>query len=84
VVESSACRCVLRHSPLADPSCDEHPEKMTVAQAVDPRRDVPSEVQILLRQHLTLEISPLITILTSDWLQLGLVSSNRLTRSWSV
>ncbi len=63
---------------------NEHPKKMTVAQAVNPRTDVPSEVLILLRQHSTLEISPFITIITADWLQLGLVTSNRLTRSWSV
>jgi hypothetical protein len=54
---------------------------MTVAQAVNPRMDVPSEVRIILRQHSTLENSPLITIITTDWLQLGLVTRNRLTRS---
>ncbi len=64
--------------------CDEHPKKMTVARAVNPRMDVPSEVRIILIQHSTLEISPLITIITADWLQLGPVTRNRLTRSWSV
>ena len=64
--------------------CDEHPKKITVAQAVNPRSDAPSEVRIILRQHSTLEISPFITIITADWLQLGLVTRNRLTRSWSV
>jgi hypothetical protein len=44
----------------------EHPKKMTVAQAVNPRSDAPSEVRIILRQHSTLEISPLITIITAD------------------
>ncbi len=53
---------------------------MTEAQSVNPRSEVPSEVRILLRQHSTLEISPLITIITADWLQLGLVTRNRLTR----
>ena len=38
-------------------ACDEHPKKMTVAQAVNPSTDVPSEVRIILRQHSTLEIS---------------------------
>jgi hypothetical protein len=57
--------------------CDEHPKKMTVAQPVNSRTDVPSEMQILLRQHSTLEISPLITIITASWLQLGLVTNNR-------
>jgi hypothetical protein len=61
-------------------TCDEHPKEMTEAQSVNPRSEVPSEVRILLRQHSTLEISPLITIITADWLQLGLVTRNRLTR----
>ncbi len=46
--------------------CDEHPKKVTVAQAVNPRMDVPSEVRIILRQNSTLEISPLFTIITAD------------------
>ncbi len=37
---------------------------MTVAQAVNPITDVPSEVRSLQIQHSTLEISPLITIIT--------------------
>ncbi len=64
--------------------CDEPLRKKTVAQAVNPRTDVPSGVGILLRQHTTLEISPLITILTTNWLQLDVVTRNRLIRSWSV
>ena len=40
---------------------------MTVAQAVNPMTDVPSEVRSLQIQHSTLEISPLITIITR-WL----------------
>ena len=31
-------------------TCDEHPKKMTAAQAANPRSDVPSEVRLLLRQ----------------------------------
>ncbi len=63
-------------------TCDEHPKETTEAQSVNPRSEVPSEVRILLRQHSTLasEVSPLITIITADWLQLGLVTRNRLTR----
>ncbi len=48
-------------------TCEEYPKKMTVAQAVNPRTDVPSRVQLLLKQYSTLEISPLITIIT-NWL----------------
>ena len=40
---------------------------MTVAQAANPMTDVPSEVRSLQIQHSTLEISPLITIITR-WL----------------
>ena len=57
---------------------------MTVVPTVNTRTDVPSEVRILLRQHWTLEISPFIAIITVDLLQLGLVTRNRVTRSWSV
>jgi hypothetical protein len=64
-------------------ACDEHPKKMTVAQAANPRSDVPSEVRLLLRQHSTLEISPLITIITRWLVQLGLVICNKVAR-WSV
>ena len=66
-------------------TCDEHPKKMTVAQSANPRLDVPSEVRSLQRQHSTLEISPLITIITRWLVQLGLVwSAIRLLvgRSW--
>ncbi len=63
--------------------CDKHPKKMTVAQAVNPMTDVPSEVRSLQIQHSTLEISPLITIITAGWLQLGMVICNQLAR-WSV
>ncbi len=52
---------------------------MTVAQTVNPRTDVPSEVQIPLKQHLTLDIL-LFTAHTANWLQLGLVTCNRQTR----
>ena len=64
-------------------TCDEHPKKMTVAQAANPRLDVPSEVRSLQRQPSTFEITPLITIITRWLVQLGLVICNRLTR-WSV
>jgi hypothetical protein len=48
-------------------SCDEHPKKMT-------RLDVPSLVQI---QHLTLEVSPVITIIIRWLIQFGLMICNR-------
>ena len=38
-------------------ACDEHPKKMTVAQAANPRSDVPSEVRLLLRQHEILQVN---------------------------
>ena len=38
-------------------TCDEHPKKMTVAQAASPRSDVPSEVRLLLRQHGILQVN---------------------------
>jgi hypothetical protein len=47
-------------------ACDEHPKKVTVAQAANPRLYVSSEVGSLQRQHPTLEILPLITIITSS------------------
>ncbi len=52
-----------KHSAPRVVACDEYPKKMTVAQAVNPSTDVPSEVRIILRQHrdLKLEISPFIT-----------------------
>ena len=57
-----------RPGPALDGAdCDKHPKKMTVAQAVNPMTDVPSEVRSLQRQHSTLEVSPLITIITR-WL----------------
>jgi hypothetical protein len=37
--------------------CDEHPKKMTVAQAANPRWDVPSEGRSQWKQHRTLEIN---------------------------
>ena len=40
---------------------------MTVAQAVNPMTDVPSEVRSLQIQHSTIEILPFITIITR-WL----------------
>ncbi len=55
----------------------------TVAQAANPRTDVPSEVRSLQRQHSTLEGSPLITIITRWLVQLGLVICARLL-VWSV
>ena len=42
-----------RHG-CAPSHCDEHPKKMTVAQAANPRSDIHSEVRSLQRQHLTL------------------------------
>ena len=42
----------------AQPFCDEHPKKLTVAQAATSTLSGPSEVRSHLRQHLTLEISP--------------------------
>ncbi len=39
-------------------TCDEHPKKLTVAQAATPTLNVPSEVRSHFRQRLTLEISP--------------------------
>jgi hypothetical protein len=44
-----------------------HPKKMTAAQAVNPMPGVPSEVRSLQRQHSTIAILPLITIITR-WL----------------
>ena len=38
--------------------CDEHPKKMTAAQTVNPRTDVPCEARSLQIQHSTLEVSP--------------------------
>ena len=48
--------CLVRVTRLI--TCDEHPKKLTVAQAATSTSSDPSEVRSHLRQHLTLEISP--------------------------
>ena len=51
------------------PNCDEHPEKLTVAQAAisTSTSNVPSEVCSLLNWHRTVEISAFITLATLVW-----------------
>jgi hypothetical protein len=61
VLHSSPSLLWRRFVHIEGTPCDEHPKKMTVAQAVNPSTDVPSEVRVILRQHSTLEISPLLT-----------------------
>ena len=63
--------------------CDEDPKKITAAQTVNPRTDVPCEARSLQIQHSTLEVSPLITIITRWLVQHGLVICKWLAR-WSV
>ncbi len=55
IKEPKLTEAVLTTSPLQlHYSCYENPEKITVAQAVNPRLDVPSEVCSLQKQHLIL------------------------------